>query len=61
MSLINKNNTPLKYPLYLGSLTLVGGLAYLLYKKHLKGGVDSSSVPRELVKKVLKDFKKHIL
>ena len=50
----------MKYPLYLGSLTLVGGLAFLLYKKHISSNSNNSTLPRELVKKVLKDFKKHM-
>ena len=60
MSLINQEKTTLKYPLYIGSLTLVGGLAFLLYKKHISNTTNNSQLPRELVKRVLKDFKKHM-
>ena len=42
MSLINQERTTLKYPLYIGSLTLVGGLAFLLYKKHISGTTNNS-------------------
>ena len=42
MSLLNQEKTALNYPLYLGSLTLVGGLAFLLYKRHISSGINSS-------------------
>lgn len=55
---LDKSNSSLKYPLFLGGLTAAAGLGYLYYHSVNSKTTSDFELSREQVKAILKEFKK---